>query len=65
MNETCNSRVFENGESYRVWSLTGQGFLNLTTKNGTPSVECSGTGEEETSNTEILIIVLLWASNFL
>ena len=55
MNETYkNPGVFEDGKSYRVWSLTGQGFLKLTTnKDGDPSVECSGTGEEDSSNTEI------------
>ena len=54
MGETCdNSRVFEHGKRYRVWSLTGQGYLKLTTKNGYPRVECSGTGNEISSNTEI------------
>ena len=66
MSETYNNRrVFEDGKSYRVWSLTGQGFLKLTTKNGGTSVEYSVTKEEESSNTEILINVLLWVSNFL
>ena len=66
MGETYNNRrVFEDGKSYRVWSLTGQGFLKLTTKNGGTSVEYSVTKEEESSNTEILINVLLWVSNFL
>ena len=66
MNETYkNPAVFEDGKSYRVWSLTGQGFLKLTTKNGGKSVEYSVTKEEESSNTEILIIVLRWVSNFL
>ena len=66
MSETYNNRrVFEDGKSYRVWSLTGQGFLKLTTKNGGKSVEYSVTKEEESSNTEILINVLLWVSNFL
>ena len=51
MSET---RVFEDRKRYRVWSLTGQGYLNLTTKNGaSPSVDCSGTGNELSSNTEI------------
>ena len=67
MSETYNNRrVFEDGKSYRVWSLTGQDFLKLTTKNGGTSV--SGVGletEEDSSNTEILIIVLLWVPNFL
>ena len=53
MSGTCIPRVFEDGERYRVWSLTGQGFLKLTTKNENPRVECSGTGEEDSSNTEI------------
>ena len=67
MSGTCIDNVFEHGKSYRVWSLTGQGFLKLTTKtkNVPTSVECSWTGEENSSNTEILIIVLLWVSNFL
>lgn len=66
MNETYkNPGVLEDGKSYRVWSLTGQGFLKLTTKNGGQSVEYSVTTEEESSNTEILIIVLRWVSNFL
>ena len=66
MSETYNNRrVFEDGKSYRVWSLTGQGFLKLTTMNGGTSV--SGVGletEEDSSDTEILIIVLLWVPNF-
>ena len=67
MSETCNNpRVFEDGKSYRVWSLTRQGFLRLTTnKDGDPSVACSGTGEEDSSNTETLIIVISWVPNFL
>ena len=67
MSETYNNpRVFEDGKSYRVWSLTRQGFLRLTTnKDGDPSVECSGTGEEDSSNTETLIIVISWVPNFL
>lgn len=66
MNETYkNPGVFEDGKSYRVWSLTGQGFLKLTTKNGGKSVEYTVTKEEESSNTEILIIVLRWVSNFI
>ena len=55
----------EEESSYRVWSLTRQGFLKLTTKNGHKGVECSWTGEESSSKTEMLIIVLLWVSNFL
>ena len=67
MSETYNNpRVFEDGKSYRVWSLTRQGFLRLTTnKDGDPSVACSGTGEEDSSNTETLIIVISWVPNFL
>ena len=67
MSETYNNpRVIEDGKSYRVWSLTRQGFLRLTTnKDGDPSVECSGTGEEDSSNTETLIIVISWVPNFL
>ena len=66
MNETFkNPGLFEDGKSYRVWSLTGQGFLKLTTKNSGKSVEYSVSTEEESSNTEILIIVLRWVSNFL
>ena len=65
MNETYkNPGVLEDGKSYRVWSLTGQGFLKLTTKNGGQSVEYSVTTEEESSNTEILIIVLRWVFQF-
>ena len=48
-----NPEVFDDLKSYRVWSLTGQGYLTLTTKNGVPSVQCSGTGKEDSSNTEI------------
>ena len=51
--ETYNPKVFVHHESYRVWSLTGQGYLTLTTKNEVPSVQCSGTGKEDSSNTEI------------
>ena len=67
MSDTYNNRrVFEDGKSYRVWSLTGQGFLKLTTKNGGTSVSVVGLEtEEDSSNTEILIIVLLWVPNFL
>ena len=43
-------------KNYRVWSLTGQGFLKLT---GTDSADFSGTAEESSSNTKILLIVLL------
>ena len=49
-----NDRVFKDGKRYRVWSLTGQGYLKLTTTGDKPSVECSGTGNELSSNTEIL-----------
>ena len=50
MGETYNNRrVFEDGKSYRVWSLSGQGFLKLTTKNGGTSVEYSVIKEEESS----------------
>ena len=50
MSETYNNRrVFEDGKSYRVWSLSGQGFLKLTTTNGGTSVEYSVTKEEESS----------------
>ena len=57
MSETNNGRVFEDERRYRVWSLTGQGYLNLKLipKNGaqpSTSVECSGTGNE-LSSTEI------------
>ena len=57
MSETNNGRVFEDERRYRVWSLTGQGYLNLKLipKNGAQpsiSVECSGTGNE-LSSTEI------------
>lgn len=68
MNETCkNLDVFEDGQSYRLWSLIDQGFLKLqfTTKNEVKSVEYSVTKEKESSNTEILIIVILWVPNFL
>lgn len=47
--ETYNPKVFVHHESYRVWSLTGQGYLTLTTKNEVPSVQCSGTGKEDSS----------------
>ena len=47
---------FKHDKNYRVWSLTGQGFLKLT---GAPGVDCSGTGKESSSNTKILLIVLL------
>ena len=48
-----NPQVFDDEKRYRVWSLTGQGYLTLTTKNGVPSVQCSGTGKEDSSNKEI------------
>lgn len=41
--------VFEHNKKYRVWSLAGQGFLKLTTKNGAKSAECSGIGNEPES----------------
>ena len=47
---------FEHGKNYRVWSLTGQGFLKLTE---TSSADCSGTEKESWSNTKILLIVFL------
>ena len=47
---------FEDGKNYRVWSLTGQGFLKLT---GDTNPECSGTVEDSSSNTKILLLVLL------
>ena len=43
---------FEHNKNFRVWSLTGQGFLKA------PSAERSGTGGERSSNTKILLIVL-------
>jgi len=49
---------FEDDGKYRVWSLTGQGFLKLKLTEA-PSAECSGTGGESSSNTKILLIVLL------
>ena len=57
--------VFQDNKKYRVWSLAGQGFLKLTTKNGAKSAECSGIGNEPESNTQILLIILLWVFNFL
>lgn len=48
--------IFKDNGNYRVWSLTGQGFLKLT---GATSADFSGTGEEGSSNTKILLIVLL------
>ena len=53
---------FEHEKNYRVWSLSGQGFLKLT---GPTSADFSGTEEESSSNTKILLIVLLSVSNFL
>ena len=47
---------FEHEKNYRVWSLSGQGFLKLT---GPTSADFSGTEEESLSNTKILLIVLL------
>ena len=47
---------FEHEKNYRVWSLSGQGFLKLT---GPTSANFSGTEEESSSNTKILLIVLL------
>ena len=47
---------FEHNGNYRVWSLTGQRCLKLTEAT---SVDFSGTGEERSSNTKILLIVLL------
>ena len=44
---------FQHNKNFRVWSLTGQGFLK------SPSAERSGTGGERSSNTKILLIVLL------
>jgi len=37
-------------KEYRIWSLISQGYLVLT-KNGdnTPTLDCTGTGEEQTS----------------
>ena len=43
-------------KNYRVWSLTGQGFLKLT---GPTSADFNGTAEESSSNTKIVLIVLL------
>ena len=48
--------IFVHNKNYRVWSLTGQGYLKLT---GAASADFSGTEEESSSNTKILIIVLL------
>ena len=47
---------FKNNKNYRVWSLAGQGFLKFTEASG---VDCSGTLTESSSNTKILLIVLL------
>ena len=47
---------FEHNGNYRVWSLTGQCYLKLTEAT---SVDFSGTEEERSSNTKILLIVLL------
>ena len=47
---------FEHNGNYRVWSLTGQSYLKLTEAT---SVDFSGTGKERSSNTKILLIVLL------
>ena len=47
---------FEHNGNYRVWSLTGQRYLKLTEAT---SVDFSGTEEERSSNTKILLIVLL------
>ena len=44
---------FEHNKNFRVWSLAGQDFLKA------PSAERSGTGGERSSNTKILLIVLL------
>ena len=54
-----SERVFEHDKNYRLWSLTGQGFLRLTTKNGDKIADCRGTGKEDSSNTKILLTVLL------
>ena len=48
---------FEDNRNYRVWSLTGQGYLKLT--GGATSADFSGTGDESSSNTKMLLIVLL------
>ena len=47
---------FEHNGNYRVWSLNGQSYLKLTEAT---SVDFSGTGKERSSNTKILLIVLL------
>ena len=67
MSETYNSRrVFEDGKSYRVWSLSGQASWSWLQRMG---VQVSSTvwlkRKNRVRNTEILIIVLLWVSNFL
>ena len=63
--------TLEDGKYYRVWSLAGKGFLKLIPNhgrecgNGSDGAECgkgadfSGTGKENLSNTENLI-VLFW-----
>ena len=54
---------FQHGKNYRVWSLAGQGFLKLKLT-GAPSADFSGTGDESSSNTKILLIVLLLSVQF-
>ena len=47
--------ILKHNGNYRVWSLTGQSYLKLT---GATSADFSGTGDENSSNTKILLIVL-------
>lgn len=45
----------ENGRYYRVWSLGGQGFLNLIPKDGSKmekDADFSGTGKSEENTSE-------------
>ena len=46
-------------KEYRIWSLISQGYLVLT-KNGdnTPTLDCTGTGEEQTSRSEFVAFPL-------
>lgn len=58
INSTTTSGMNPSKE-YRIWSLISQGYLVLT-KNGdnTPTLDCTGTGEEQTSKSEFVLFPL-------
>ena len=58
INSTTTSGMNPSKE-YRIWSLISRGYLVLT-KNGdnTPTLDCTGTGEEQTSESEFVAFPL-------